>query len=324
MRRIGTILGTEKMPLSLDPRLSPRRRYLLGISGGRDSVALLHCLLEAGARNLVLCHLNHQLRGLFSSHDAAFVRELAEAHDLPFEIARANVQRRSEEENISLEVAARRARHDFFSDCARSHRCPRILLAHHADDNAETILLNLLRGSSGLRGMQFESELTVNRKKLKLLRPLLDVRRSAIDAYLTERHIPFRDDETNREPFTPRNRLRAEVLPLLGEIMDRDVVPAMVRAGHASREDHVALGHLVDVLDLVDPQGRLFLPKLRGLPEALQQHAFFMYLRDAGVPDLSRGVIDRCRTLLDPDGPARVNLPGELHCRRRANRIFVE
>ena len=77
------------MPLPLDSRFSPRRRYLLGISGGRDSVALLHALLDTGADKLVLCHLNHQLRGLFSVHDAAFVRELAELHGLPFEIARA-------------------------------------------------------------------------------------------------------------------------------------------------------------------------------------------------------------------------------------------
>ena len=312
------------MPLPLDPRLSPRQRYLLGISGGRDSVALLNSLLEAGTRNLILCHLNHQLRGLFSAHDAAFVRELAEAHELPFEIARANVQRRAGEEKTSLEVAARRARHEFFADCARRHRCPRILLAHHADDNAETVLLNLLRGSSGLRGMQFESALTVGRKTLKLFRPLLDVRRHAIDAYLEENRIPFREDESNSEPFTPRNRLRSEALPLLSEIMGRDVIPAMVRAAHAHREDREALGHLLEVLDLIDPQGRLFLPKVRTLPEALQRHTFFLYLQDAGVTDLSHEVIERCRRLLDQDSPAKVNLPGNRYCRRRANRIFVE
>ena len=85
------------MPLPLDPRFSPRRRYLLGISGGRDSMALLHSLLDAGAEKIVLCHLNHQLRGLFSSHDAGFVRDQAELHGLPFEIARTNVRRRADE-----------------------------------------------------------------------------------------------------------------------------------------------------------------------------------------------------------------------------------
>ena len=312
------------MPLPLDSRFSPRRRYLLGISGGRDSVALLHALLDTGADKLVLCHLNHQLRGLFSVHDAAFVRELAELHGLPFEIARANVQRRSEEEKVSLEVAARRARHEFFVECARKHRCPHVLLAHHADDNAETVLLNLLRGSAGLKGMRYQSDLTVHRKKLSLLRPLLGVRRREIDAYLEERNIFYREDASNKDPFTARNRLRSEALPLLQELMERDVVPAIVRAARASREDQKALDDLLGVLDLVDPQERLFLPKLRILPAPLQRRALFLYLLDSDVPDLSRELIDRCLALLDPASPSKVNLPGGRHCCRRASRIFVE
>ncbi len=312
------------MPLPLDSRFSPRRRYLLGISGGRDSVALLHALLDIGADKLVLCHLNHQLRGLFSVHDAAFVRELAELHELPFEIARANVQRRAEEEKISLEVAARRARHEFFVECARKHRCPHVLLAHHADDNAETVLLNLLRGSAGLKGMKYQSNLMVDRKKLSLLRPLLGVRRSEIDAYLEEGGILYREDASNKDPFTARNRLRSEALPLLQELMERDVVPAIVRAARASREDQEALDDLLGVLDLVDPQERLFLPKLRTLPGPLQRRALFLYLLDSGVPDLSRELIDRCLALMDSTSPSKVNLPGGRHCCRRAGRILVE
>ena len=312
------------MPLELDPRFAPRRRYLLGISGGRDSVALLHALLDAGADKLVLCHLNHQLRGLFSVHDAAFVRELAEQHNLPYEIARFHVQRRAEQEQVSIEVAARRSRHEFFAECAKKHRCSRILLAHHADDNAETILLNLFRGSAGLKGMRFESTHAVNRRKLTLVRPLLGVRRSEIDDYLADRRLPYRDDASNEEPFTARNRLRLEALPLLREIMNRDITPAIVRAVQSSQEDQEALDELLEVLDLVDPQERLFLPKLRNLPEALQRRALFLYLQDSGIPDLSRDLITRCLALFDSEGPAKVNLPGDHHLRRRARRIFVE
>jgi len=310
--------------LALDPRFAPRRRYLLGISGGRDSVALLHALLDAGAEKLVLCHLNHQLRGLFSVHDAAFVRELAEKHGLPFEIARSLVARRAESEKVSLEVAARRSRHEFFAECARKHRCSRILLAHHADDNAETILLNLLRGSAGLKGMRFESTLTVNRRNLTLVRPLLQVRRREIDAYLSERRLLYRDDATNSEPIATRNRLRLEVLPLLEEIMDRDVVPAMVRAADSTHEDQEALDGLLELLELVDPQDRLFLPKLRKLPEPFQRRALFVYLQEFSIPGLSRDLVTRCLALLDPGAPAKVNLPGDFHLRRRASRIFVE
>lgn len=312
------------MTLTLDPLFNPRPRYLLGISGGRDSVALLHALLDVGAKNIVLCHLNHQLRGLFSVHDAAFVRELAEKHDLPFEITRRHVAHRAEQEQVSLEVASRRSRHEFFAACAKKHRCNRVLLAHHADDNAETILLNLLRGSSGLKGIRYESVITAGGRKLTLLRPLLGVRRSEIDAYLAEHQLLYRDDVSNDEPFTPRNRLRLQALPLLAEIMDRDVTPAIVRAAEAAEEDHEALDELIVVLDLVDPQDRLFLPKLRKLPEVLQRRTFFLYLKDSGISDISRDLVTRCLALLDVSAPAKLNLPGDHYLRRRANRIFVE
>ncbi len=314
----------ETMPLSLDSRFLPRRRYLLGISGGRDSVALLHALLEAGATKLILCHLNHQLRGLFSSHDAAFVRNLAESNGLPFAIARANIRRRSKEDKVSIEVAARRARHQFFAECAREHRCSTVLLAHHADDNAETVLLNLLRGSAGLKGMRYQSSLKVGRKSLSLLRPFLGIRRREIDSYLEERGILYRDDASNKDPFTPRNRLRSEVMPLLEDLMARDIVPPIVRAARVGRDEQEALDDLIDVLDLVDPQERLFLPKLRKLPESLQRRALFVYLRDSGVSDLSRDLVDRCLELLQSGTPAKINLPGGQYCRRRAGRIFIE
>jgi len=312
------------MSLALDPRLNLRRKYLLGISGGRDSVALLHVLLEAGCRQIVLCHLNHQLRGLFSAHDAAFVRELAEQHELPFEIARDHVRRRAGRENLSIEQAARQARHEFFADCAARHRCNRVLLAHHADDHAETILFNLLRGSAGLKGIPFESVLPAGRRKLTLCRPLLGARRHEIDAFLAERRLAYRDDASNKAPFTPRNRLRNEVLPLLEEIMERDVVPALARAEESSRDDQACLDALLGVLDLLDPQGRLFLPKLRKLPAVLRYRALFSYLRQQRVPDLSRELITRCMALLDPQGPPRLSLPGGRCLRRRSARLFVE
>jgi tRNA(Ile)-lysidine synthase len=164
----------------------------------------------------------------------------------------------------------------------------------------------------------------VDRKKLTLLRPLLGVRRREIDAYLEARRIPYREDASNKEPFTPRNRLRSEIIPLLQDLMTRDVIPAIVRAAESSLEDQEALDELLLVLDLVDPQDRLFLPKLRKLPEALQRRALFLYLKDSGISDLSRELIERCLTLIDPGSPARVNLPGGLHCCRRAGRILVE
>ena len=310
--------------LSLDPRLKLRQSYLLGISGGRDSVALLHTLLAAGCRKLTLCHLNHQTRGLFSSDDAAFVRDLAEKNDLPFEIGRMNVPRLAEQQGYSLETAARQARHQFFGECAKRSKCSSLLLAHHGDDNAETILFNLFRGSAGLKGMRFSSKLKVDRRKLTILRPFLQILRSEIDDFAEETSMFYRDDATNFEPIATRNRLRNEAIPLLEHIMDRDPVPGILRAAAICNEQEDALEDLLEHLQLIDPQGRLFLPKLRALPETLQRRALFNYLKANNIKDLSADLLNRCLTLLDPESPAKENLPGKKFLRRRASRLFVD
>lgn len=312
------------MPIDLSADLSKRSRYLVAVSGGRDSVCLLHLLVDQGFKNLVVCHLNHQLRGLFSNDDAAFVREQAELLGLPFEIGRLNVKRLAEEHKLSLEAAARAARHEFFAACADRQKTKNILLAHHADDNAETILFNLLRGSAGLKGMVTATKLKVGRKTLTFLRPLLQTRRAEITEWMQERRIQYRDDHTNLQPVHTRNRLRLEALPLLNEIMDRDVTPAIVRAAAHTQENEACLASLLESLDLLDPQGRLFLPKLRELPETLQRRALFDYLTSKKIRDLSSELLDRCLTLLDPEAPAKQNLPRNKHLRRRSNRIFVD
>ena len=312
------------MQVDLTSLLSKRSRYLVAVSGGRDSVCLLHLLVEQGFSNLTVCHLNHQLRGLFSNDDAAFVRNLSESLGLPFEIGRLNVRRLAEEGKLSLEAAARAARHEFFAACAERNKTAKVLLAHHADDNAETVLFNLLRGSAGLRGMSPLSKHKVGRKTLTFLRPLLGTRRREIDDWLEERQLDYRDDHTNDQAVATRNRLRLEALPLLDEIMGRDVTPAILRASAHSRESEDCLTELLNSLDLLDPQGRLFLPKLRDLPEALQRRTLFDYLSSKKIPDLSSDLLDRCLTLLDPAKPAKQNLPRNRHLRRRAGRIFVD
>ena len=143
---------------------------MVGVSGGADSVALLHLLVAGGFRNLVVCHLDHCLRGRASTGDARFVRRLAEKLGLECEIGRIDVAERMAASRDSMETAARNARHGFFAECAVKHRCRRILLGHHADDQAETVLWNLLRGSHGLKGMR--RELSKDRA-IRRVKPLL-------------------------------------------------------------------------------------------------------------------------------------------------------
>ena len=306
-------------------RASRRARWLVGVSGGADSVALLHLLVEAGFRNLVVCHLDHRLRGRVSTQDARFVEQLAEKLGVPSEIGRMVVRERMEERGESLETAARHARHEFFAQCALKHRCRRVLLAHHADDQAETVLWNLLRGSHGLKGMREEQSITVGSGVvLRMVRPLLAVRHAALVDWLTARSHRWREDASNLEPVAVRNRLRNEALPLLAEISGRDAVAALVRAAAdaAAREERDR--EAVERAKLIDPQGRLHLPELRKLPLDLQRTALRQFLMAHQIPAIDRALLERSLSLIDPAQPAALNLPGGGRLRRSAGRLWLE
>ncbi len=185
---------------------------LIAVSGGRDSVVLLHWLLAQGRSNLVVCHLNHGLRGRDSGLDARFVRHLAQSLGLPCEIAKTDVAALAAENRLSLETAARQARHSFFLQAAAKYHTPHVFLAHHAEDQAETVLANACRGTglAGLAGMKPLQQLD---NGLILHRPLLSWRRAEIDAYIATHRLRFRDDSSNTSPAHRRNRLRHDILP---------------------------------------------------------------------------------------------------------------
>src|SRR5438132_5903412 len=164
---------------------SPDARYLIGVSGGRDSVALLRCMVDLGYDKLVVCHLDHQLRGRFSQADARFVEKLAKSYQVGFELGSANVGALAKNKKMSIEAAAREARYSFFARVAKRRRCHTIFLAHHADDLVETFLINLFRGAglTGLAAMRDVSMRRIEDVNLNIVRPRLGVRREALDRY---------------------------------------------------------------------------------------------------------------------------------------------
>ena len=287
-------------------------------------MVLLHALLEAGYSKLILCHLNHGLRGKESGQDAAFVRRLAQKHDLLCEIAKVDVETSMQESGESMELAARNARHAFFAQCASKHRCSRVLLGHHADDQVETILFNLLRGSGGLKGMNFTSTHQIGGKTIEFSRPFLLITRDEIDGFLTSRRIKYREDASNAEAIATRNRLRNEAIPLLTELMGREIRPALLRAHAVSVSRENALREILDELELEDPQGRLFLPKLIKLSPALQQMAVHDYLKKNAIHDISHDLLDRCIALLGDSKTSKINLPRDRFLRRKEKRLFIE
>lgn len=317
--------GTNKRPVLPESMAKWRhRRCLVGVSGGADSVALLRLLLEEGFTRLVVCHLNHRLRGRESAWDARHVRSLAERHGLPCETGAVDVRAEMRKSGESMETAARNARHGFFAACASKYRCRRVFLAHHADDQAETVLWNLLRGSHDLKGMKEEQRIRCGGMELLLLRPLLGIRRADLVAWLGKGNWKWREDSSNREPVAVRNRLRHEVMPLLAEISGRDPVPALVRGAADAAERALLEDSLLKTADLLDPQGRLHLPSLRELPVMLQRAAIRKLLVDRGVPGVDRKLLESALCLLDPANSAVLNLPGGGRLRRKEGRLWVE
>ena len=314
-------------PLTISSRLMrnfPRdARYLIGVSGGRDSIALLHWLVNLGYKKLIVCHLNHQLRGRSSDADARFVEKLAKKYNVDFELGAANVRALARKKKMSLETAAREARYSFFARAAKRRRCHKIFLAHHADDLVETFLLNLIRGAglTGLGGMRDVSSRQIHGVDLTILRPLLSIWRSDIDKYVRECRLRFREDATNKNLAPTRNRIRNRIIPYLEKILGRNIRHNVWRTAIIAAEEEKWLDN--QVLDSINAD--LSVPKLRALPVALQRRSILKWLRAQNISEIGFDVIERVRLLLDPNvRTAKVNLPQDRHARRRAKTIFIE
>jgi tRNA(Ile)-lysidine synthase len=301
----------------------PDARYLVGVSGGRDSVALLHWLANLGYKKMTVCHLNHQLRGRSSAADARFVEKLAARYGVDFELGSANVRAIAKKKKNSIETAARDARYSFFAKTAKRRRCHTIFLGHHADDLVETFLLNLIRGAglTGLAAMRDVSTRHLDGIDLTIVRPLLSVWRRDIDRYVQECHLRFREDATNKNLAATRNRIRNGMIPYLEKILGRNVRQNIWRTAMIAAEEEKWLD--TEVPDSTN--GHFSVPRLRALPIALQRRAILKWLRAQNISDIGFDVIERIRSLAGREAPmAKVNLPKDRHVRRRAGKIFLE
>jgi tRNA(Ile)-lysidine synthase len=314
-------------PLNISPRLSrdfpPKASYLIGVSGGRDSVALLHSLFNLGYEKLIVCHLNHQLRGRSSLADARFVEKIALKYHATFELESANIRALAAKQKISIETAAREARYKFFAKTARRRKYKTIFLGHHADDLVETFLINLFRGAgtAGLSGMREISTRRIDNVDLTIVRPFLGVWRKAIDVYVRKHRIKFREDASNKNLDPLRNRIRHRIIPYLEKILGRNIRPAIWRAAAIAGEEEAWIEkQLPDSTDI-----QVSVARLRALPVAVQRRAIQKWLRAQKISEISFDVIERVRSLGDHDAAnAKVNLPRNRHARRRAGKIFVE
>jgi tRNA(Ile)-lysidine synthase len=187
---------------------------VVALSGGADSTALLDILsrLQGYHLRLIATHLNHCLRGLESDADQEFCRLLAARYAIPFEVRRLDIRKMAADLRLNLEDAGRRARIEFFDEIRKKYDAAAVALAHHADDQAETLLMRLLRGSgmTGLSGM-------AHRNTRGYVRPLLEITRVEIETYLHACGLKWREDASNHDTIYLRNRIRHHLLPLLEE-----------------------------------------------------------------------------------------------------------
>ena len=195
------------------------QKILVAISGGVDSMVLLHILNSFAQKNrwqISVAHFNHQLRGRASDADEKLVRQTAKKLRLKFTAGRAAVKKFATQSKISVEMAARKLRHEFLVRVAREQKVSVVALAHHADDQVELFFLRLLRGAGGegLAGMKWRSPSPAN-PIIALVRPLLGFSKNEILEFARTEKIKFREDATNLSSDFLRNRIRNELLPLL-------------------------------------------------------------------------------------------------------------
>ncbi len=322
------LLAKVKQTINKHSLIEKGDRVLLGISGGPDSVALLHLLfrLKKGLKfSLFLCHLNHGLRKE-AGEDARFVKELASSLSLPITLTKRDL---SKLKKSSIEEKAREVRYRFFSTVAKKYRVNKIALGHNLDDQAETILLRIIRGTGllGLGGMRIKRPLKDN-PEVQIIRPLLSVSREEILDYLKERKIFFVTDSSNISPVYLRNRIRLELLPLLSEYNPK-VKESLAKLGVACQEDFAfiektAVSFLPKILKRKEQKLTIKIKEFLKTPPSLQKEILRVAIRFLSKKPLSFSAIESLQSLINREkGRSFLSLPKGLKATRLHKDLII-
>ncbi|HLR36336.1 MAG TPA: tRNA lysidine(34) synthetase TilS, partial [Tissierellales bacterium] len=189
-------------------------QVVIGVSGGPDSMALLYILLDIKKVipfNIYVAHVNHGVRGEAANKDEEFVRNICKDLNFPFYSIKVNMYEYAKDHNMTGEEAGRKLRYDFFKKVLKKHGRGKIAVAHNKNDQAETLIMRFMRGTGidGLKGIPY--------KRGNIIRPLLEINRDEIEAYIGENKIDTRLDKTNLEPIYNRNKIRLELMPYIEE-----------------------------------------------------------------------------------------------------------
>lgn len=302
---------------------------VVGVSGGADSVALASALRAIGRHRLHLAHVHHGLRGADADADADFVGELASNWQLPFHLERIDTTSLAREWSVGTEEAARRARYQALASTAGQVGAEAVAVGHHADDQIETVLHRIIRGTHlrGLSGMRPKRPLSDG---VTLIRPLLWARREAIEDYCRAEGLSWQTDHTNLQNDFTRNFIRNELLPLLRKRLNPRADEALLRISAAAGASEAAMEELAGRLferacrKRSDHQIVLRMAPLRKAPPVVAAAVFRIGLAAISAPqkEMTHERYDDLLGLLGGRVPA-LELPGEVRAERRGQAIWL-
>ncbi len=315
-----------------DLSVSRGDKILLAVSGGVDSIAMLDIINELAFVHdyrLHIAHFNHRLRGKQAQLDAEFVRERAAAYALPCYVGEAPVREYASRAKISIETAARDMRYRFMDQVARKTMVNQVATAHTIDDTAETMLINLFRGS-GLTGL---SGIPVRRrfnKDANVIRPLFDIRKDDLVAYAEFRGLTWREDDSNSLMLYTRNKIRLDLLPRLQEQFNPAIIEVLNRTARLLRGADRAITQMVEksVQRIVRTKSH---SRIALAISALRIHSNFLQgellqkiiQKQFRVPPLSIDMVDRIIQLIDAEVGSKVDISGRLFAIRDRDTVIV-
>ena len=303
----------------------PGSSIVLAVSGGIDSMVMLHLFAAFRAEwnlHLALAHINHQLRGDESDGDEAFVRQAAHILDIPFSCKRVDTLGHAADTHLSKQEAARNLRYEFFETVRQQEEADCVATAHQADDNAETVLMNALRGT-GIRGL---SGIPERREPGRIIRPLLFARRREIEQYANECTIEFRSDSSNESAKYRRNYLRQTVIPMLERSSESDVIASLNKLSQLMHQLDAMISAEVQAsleesaFSVDDGEGSVAISMLRSKPHYLQEGIILEILRKIGA-EVESDKVHRVLGLCDLETGSVLQLSKTLHVYRDRDRI---
>ncbi len=313
------VLDTLRKTIQSHQLFAPGDSVLIGVSGGADSVCLLHAL-NAMKKELeitvAVAHLNHGIRGEEADRDAAFVKKLCRTWKIPYYSKREDIPSLAKEMQISEETVGRLKRYQFFRELCIKEKFNKIATAHNRDDQAETVLMRIIRGCGidGLSGIRYLREDGVTR-------PLLDVERSQIEVYCRENQLEYCTDSTNKDENYTRNRIRHRLLPLLKEEFNPNITGALATVAQNMAEDGDFLSgyaerlyHRINSPAPGEKPVVLDIETLSMVQEGIRNRLILLAAKDAmgRAYRLERAHLESVNTLLEKETGTSVSLPGGL------------